>query len=185
MSLYSTVDNASATHPQMENVIETNILLGNKTLFFNFQENNVYLKIQHKTRQISSTQAVLCARYDLKFSENHQQIWMLLFIIPSNLGNIQQFLEEFANLFLISDGVLTAASLHNKCHFQNRLNQHELDEAKDNLVARFKADMASKHIIIIEDNDTMISQWNTYLKTEFDPDLTQLRYKPTVYILFF
>ena len=37
--------------------------------------------------------------------------------------------------------------------------------------------MAEGNIIIIEDNDTMISEWDTYLKTEFDIDTTQFCYK--------
>ena len=174
----SSVLNSSDTHPQMKNVTQTSIFLGNKLRCSIFKEHDVYMKLQFKTRELSSNQSVLCARYDLVFSANGQQIWIFNFIIPSDFIKIQQFLEEFAHQFLITDEVLTAASLHHLCHFQNRINQLELDEARDNLKSRFIEDMTSKHIIILDDNDTMISQWDTYMKTEFELDTSIFRYKP-------
>ena len=164
----------------MKNVTQTKIFLGNKLRYCKFKETDVYMKLQFKTREISSNQSVLCARYDLVFSAKGQQIWQFIFIIPSDFNKIQQFLEDFAHQFIITDEVLRAAGLHHLCHFQNGIDQLELDEARDNLKARFIEDMASKHIIILEDNDTIISQWDTtsQVKLEFYLDTTIFRYKP-------
>ena len=121
MTSISLSNNSTAIHPQMVNVKQTKIFIGNKLRCRIFEEYDVFIKLQFKTREISSTQSVLCARYDLQFSENHQQMWIFTFIIPSDINNIQQFLEDFAHYFLVTDEVLTTASLHHKCHFQNQI----------------------------------------------------------------
>ena len=171
---------ANFIHPLMLNVKQYLICVGTKPFWCNTPDKQVNLKLKYKTRQISEQQSALCARYEIVFSNIDkffdQQIWIFNFIISSTDNNIHQFLEEFAQQYLITDEVLTRAGLQQMCHFQNCLNQNELDLAQTELKTRFRQNMAERNIIIIEDNDTMISEWDTYLKTEFDIDTTQFCY---------
>ena len=117
---------------------------------------------------------MLCARYEIVCSNIEkvfdQQRCILNIIIPLTDNNIHQILEEFAQQYLITDEVVTIAGLQNLFHFKNRHNQNELDLAQTKLKTRCRQNMAERNIIIIEDNNTMISEWDTYLKTEFDID---------------
>ena len=101
MTSISVSDNSTTIHPHMGNVTQIKIFIGNKLRSRIFEEHDVFIKLQFKTREISSCQSVLCVRYDFVCSENGQQIWMFMFIIPSYLNNIQEYLEEFAHQFLM------------------------------------------------------------------------------------
>ena len=162
----------------MLNVKQYQIYVGTKPIWCNTLNKQVNLKLKLKTRQISTQQSLLCARYEIVCSNIDtffdQQIWICNIIISSTNNNIHQFVEDIAQQYFITNEVLTRAGLPHLCHLQNRLNQNELDLAE--LKTGFRQ-IVERNIIIIEDNDTMISEWDMYLKTEFGIDTTQFRYK--------
>ena len=141
------------------------------------------MKLQYKKRQLSANQSILCSRYELQFSINNSQHWIINFIIPNDFIIIPEFLEDFAREFIITDEVYRAAGLHHKCHFQNKIEQDDLDEeVRVELRAIFKRRMESNNIIILEDDDLLISKYGVNMKTEFHVDISQFRFKPSVHI---
>ena len=176
-------DQSSATssnvNQQMIGVKETKIYLGNTMPNCKAWGNDIFMKLQYKKRQLSANQSILCARYELQLI-NKNKIWMINFIIPNDFIIIPEFLEDFAREFIITDEVYRAASLHYKCQFQNQIDYEEIHKASVELRAIFKRRMESKNIIIIEDDDCVISQFK--INSDFPIDLSQLRFKPAVLI---
>ena len=178
--------NSSATSSnvdqQMIGVKETKIYLGNTMPNFKALGVNIFMKLQYKKRQLSANQSILCSRYELQFSIHNSQYWIINFIIPNDFIIIPEFLEDFAREFIITDEVYRAAGLHHKCHFQNGIEQDDLDEARVELRAIFKRRMESNNIIILEDDDLLISKYGLNMKIDFHVDISQFRFKPSVHI---
>jgi hypothetical protein len=179
-------DNSSASSsnvvPQMIGVKETKIYLGNTMPHFKAGGVNIFMKLQYKKRQLSANQSILSARYELNISITHRQTWTINFIIPNDLITIPEFLEDFAREFIITDRVYIAAGLHHKCQFQNQIDYDEINKASVELRAIFKRRMESKNIIILEDDDLLITQYSLNMNTDFHVDLSQFRFKPAVHI---
>ena len=139
---------ANSIYFSMLNVKQYQIYVGTKPCWCITPHKQVNYKLKFKTRQISAQQSVLCARYEIVFSNIDkfidQQILIFNLIITSTDNNIHQFLEEFAQQYLITDEVLTRAGLQHFCHFKNRHNQNELDLAQTELKTRFRQNMAEQ-----------------------------------------
>jgi hypothetical protein len=181
MSSNSSATSSNVDHP-MIGVKETKIYLGNTMPSFKELGKNIFMKLQYKKRQLSANQSILCARYELDFSIHGSTHWVINFIIPNDFIIIPEFLEDFAREFIITDEVYRAAGLHHKCHFQNGIEQDDLDEARVELRAIFKRRMESKNIIILEDDDLLINKYPVFTKTDFHVDISQFRFKPSVHI---
>ena len=59
-------------------------------------------------------------------------------------------------------------------HFQNRLDQHDLDEARDKLDKDFRDRMASKQIFLFENEDMMTSKLDPSIDNKV-PDIKRFR----------
>jgi hypothetical protein len=179
-------DNSSASSsnvvPQMIGVKETKIYLGNTMPSFKELGKNIFMKLQYKKRQLTANQSILCARYELDFSIHGSTHWVINFIIPNDFIIIPEFLEDFAREFIITDRVYIAAGLHHKCQFQNQIDYDEINKASVELRAIFKRRMESKNIIILEDDDLLITPFPPNMNTDFHVDLSQFRFKPAVHI---
>ena len=181
MSSNSSATSSNVDHP-MIGVKETKIYLGNTMPSFKELGKNIFMKLQYKKRQLTANQSILCARYELDFLIHGSTHWIINFIITNDFIIIPEFLEDFAREFIITDEVYRAAGLHHKCHFQNGIEQDDLDEARVELRAIFKRRMESKNIIILEDDDLLINKYPVFTKTDFHVDISQFRFKPSVNI---
>jgi hypothetical protein len=166
----------------MIGVKETKIYLGNTMPHYTAEGNNIFMKLQYKKRQLSANQSILCARYETQFSILNSTHWIINFIIPNEFIIIPEFLEDFARKFIITDEVYRAVNLHHKCHFQNQIDHDDLDKTRVEMRAIFKKRMESENIIILEDDDLLISQYHLFKMTDFDVDISQFRFKPRVHI---
>ena len=63
-------------------------------------------------------------------------------------------------------------------NFKIKLSYDEIDKASVELRAIFKRRMESKNIIILEDDDLLITQYPVNMNTDFHVDLSQFRFKP-------
>ena len=102
------------------------IYLGNQLKLSYLKQFDVYLKLQFKRRELGFNLSILCARYDVEISD-FNYIWMITFLIPQSENDEEQFLEDFAWTFLLTDPVLNRVGLHHLCRFQNRLGQDNVD----------------------------------------------------------
>jgi len=168
--------------PQMIGVEEIKIYLGNTMPTCKRMGHYIFIKLEYKKRQFSANQSILCARYELNISITHHQTWIFNFIIPNDLITIPEFLQDFAREFIITDRVYIAAGLHHKCQFQNQIDYDQIDKASVELRAIFKRRMESKNIIILEDDDLLITPFPPNMNTDFHVDLSQFRFKPAVHI---
>jgi hypothetical protein len=180
-------DNSSATSSnvaqQMIGVKETKIYLGKTLPIFKGLGHEIFMKLQYKKRQLSANQSILCANYEISLPTNNITRWIINFIIPNDFIIIPEFLQDFAREFIITDEVYRAVNLFHKCHFQNQIDHEDLDKAKVEMRAIFKRRMEAKNILILEPDDLMISEYISLNNIgDFDMDISQFRFKPTVLI---
>ena len=153
---------------------EMQILLGNKGRYTNYKENDIFLNITLKYRQLSLNKCIVCAKYYLTCLDNNIKYWVIKFIIKFNISFIRDFLEEFGRNVIMTDEWYSACGLYHLMHFQNRLDQHDLDEARDKLDKDFRDRMASKKIFLLENEDMMTSKLDPSIDTEV-PDIKRFR----------
>ena len=97
------------------NIINKSIYLGNQ-LYNLDQKFDVYLKISYKRREIGCNLDVLSVRYNLK-TDNFLDWWMYNFIISHAESNEENFLQDFARIFIITDELLRRVNLYRECRF--------------------------------------------------------------------
>ena len=129
------------------------IYLGNQLNVSFLKKFDVYLKLQFKRRELGFNLSILCAQYDLEI-DDFSYLRLITFIIPQSDKNEEQFLEDFAWMFLLTDPVLNRIGVHHLCKFQNRLGQENADEELKADQDKFKQDMIKRRIILLEDDDT-------------------------------
>ena len=90
---------------------------------------------------------------------------------------IKQFLENFGRNVIITHEWYRACGLYHMMHFQNRLDQHELDEAHTRLDQDFRERMNKEGIIILENEDFIVSEIDSCSKIDL-PDI--IRFRPEI-----
>ena len=153
---------------------EMQILLGNKDRYTNNKENDIFLNITFKYRQLSLNESIVCAKYYLTCLDNNIKYWIIKFIIKFNKSFIRDFLEEFGRNVIMTDEWYSACGLYHLMHFQNRLDQLDLDDARDKLDKDFRDRMAYKQIFLLENEDMMTSKLDPSIDTEV-PDIKRFR----------
>ena len=109
------------------NIIKKSLYLGNKLNSLK-KKFDVYLKLHYKRRELGCDLDILSLRYNLK-TNSFFNFWMHSFIITHSENNEGQFLEDFAQIFIITDNLLQRVGLHHEYRFQNRLFQDNVDES--------------------------------------------------------
>lgn len=154
---------------------QTESLVNLHTIHLGNQLYEVDLKLQFKRRQLGFNLSILCARYEIEIPD-YNNIWMISFIIPEWENDVEQFLVDFAWTFLLTDHLLNRLGLHHLCRFQNRLGQENIDEELKADQEKFQEEMKKRRIILLEDNDTVISQWQVFQPKDFVFDPKSFRY---------
>ena len=98
---------------------EMQILLGNKSRYTNYKENDIFLNLTFKYRQLSLNESIVCAKYYLTCLDNDIKYWIIKFIIKFNKSFIRDFLEEFGRNVIMTDEWYSACGLYHVMHFQN------------------------------------------------------------------
>ena len=65
---------ANSIHPHMLNEKQCQIYVGTKPFWYNTPNKQVFLQLKFKTRSIFAQQSVLCAWYDIVFSDNNNSL---------------------------------------------------------------------------------------------------------------
>ena len=60
------------------------ILLGNKSRYRNYKENDIVFNIRFKYRQLSLNKSIVCAKYYLTCLDNDIKFWVIKFFIKFN-----------------------------------------------------------------------------------------------------
>ena len=100
----------SQSNMSQSNIINKSIYLGNQLDNLD-QKVDVYLKISNKRREIGCNLDVLSVRYNLK-TDNFLDWWMYNFIISHSESNEENFLQDFARIFIITDELLRRVGLY-------------------------------------------------------------------------
>ena len=119
-------------------------------------------------------ESIVCAQHYLTCLDNNIKYWIIKFIIKFNKRFIRDCLEEFGRKVIMTDQWYSACGLYHLMHFQNRLDQLDLDDARDKLDNDFRDRMASKQIFLFEIEDMMTSKLDPSIDTEV-PDIKRFR----------
>ena len=119
-------------------------------------------------------ESIVCAKYYLTCLDNDIEYWMIKFIIKFNKSLIRDLLEEFGRNVIMTDEWYSACGLYHSMHFQNRLDQLDLDDACNKLDKDFRDRMASKQSFLFENDDIMTNKLDPSSDTEI-PDIKRFR----------
>ena len=124
------------------------IYLGNQLKSSFLKQYDVYLKLQYKRGELGFNLVIICALYEVEI-DDFSYLWMITFIIPQSENDEEQFLEDFAWTFILTDSVLNRVRLHHLFRFQNQLEQENVDEKLKADKDKFKEDMKERRIILL------------------------------------
>ena len=130
----------------MQGTEEMQIVLGNKDGYTNYKENDILLNTTFKYRQLSLNKSIVCAKYYFACLDNNNKYSIIKFIIKFNKSFIRDFLEDFRRNVIMTNEFGQRIWTISFVHFQNRLDQLDLDDARDKLDKYFRNRMASKKI---------------------------------------
>ena len=156
------------------NIISKSIYLGNQLDNLD-QKFDVYLKLSYKRREIGCNLDVLSVRYNLK-TDNFLDMWMYNFIIIHSESNAENFLQDFARIFIISDERLRRVELYHQCRFQNKLFQDNVDKEIKSEKDKFIKEMIKRKIIFLDHEDLVVFPIPSLKLREFEVDSELFRH---------
>ena len=114
--------------------------------------------------------AILASFY-FRGSNTPNYIWTFLFIYNKESLDKIQFFNDFVNHVLLTDSMYVDLGLYYKMHFQNSIEQEELDYGRDYDQNRFLKFLKENNVIIIEHHHLRISDNDEEMKPPFQPDM--------------
>lgn len=144
---------------------------GSNKLYKSDSNLSMFIKICYKYKELSSNQHAVLASFYFRGSNTPNYIWTYLFIYNNESLDKIQFFNDFVNHVLLTDSMYVDLGLYYKMHFQNSIEQEELDDGRNYDQNRFLKFLKDNNVIIIENHHLRISEHDEDMKPPYQPDM--------------